>query len=413
MSKPNANLSSLAARRRRDASIGSAAAVVLAGACLSLGASLAGAAVPAAAGAVRGISLDGFQAVSCASATACVAVGATGTSTTSKTFAAGWNGTKWAAEPTLQPSGATTSYLLGVACPTTKSCTAVGEYLKKSGLEYPMAEGWNGSKWALDTVPAVSGSPNTAFLAVACPSATSCLAVGSSGTPRYTPYAFSELWNGSKWVIETTPSPSGAAKSFLTGVSCASTKWCLAVGYYVTATGVQKTLGETWNGTKWSIVATPAPAGASASALDAVSCTAASACTAVADYTSGTKGVAAAESLSGTKWSQQPVPAPSGATGEQLEWVSCTSTKSCVAAGDDTGAKSVDFALTAVWNGSKWVAQQVAGPSGSLGTGLAGVSCTSTKGCSAVGAYAKSATTDATLAEGWNGTKWAVQSTPN
>ncbi|MEA2314573.1 MAG: hypothetical protein QOI03_1265, partial [Solirubrobacteraceae bacterium] len=44
---------------------------------------------------------------------------------------------------------------------------------------------------------------------------------------------------------------------------------------------------------------------------------------------------------------------------------------------------------------------------------LSGVSCTTASACTAVGYYVNSAGTRLTLAERWNGTSWATQTTPN
>src|ERR1700685_1481371 len=44
-----------------------------------------------------------------------------------------------------------------VSCPSTTSCTAVGWYSNSSGVDVPLAEYWNGSTWAMQTVPAPAG----------------------------------------------------------------------------------------------------------------------------------------------------------------------------------------------------------------------------------------------------------------
>ena len=65
------------------------------------------------------------------------------------------------------------------------------------------------------------------------------------------------------------------------------------------------------------------------------------------------------------------------------------------------------------WNGSAWALQTTAVPSGSKNYYLQGVSCPSSSVCTAVGVTFTSAGKYVTLAERWNGTSWAVQSTPN
>jgi hypothetical protein len=41
-----------------------------------------------------------------------------------------------------------------------------------------------------------------------------------------------EHWNGTSWAIVTTPDPTGAVDSNLSGVTCASNTSCKAVGTY-------------------------------------------------------------------------------------------------------------------------------------------------------------------------------------
>jgi hypothetical protein len=53
------------------------------------------------------------------------------------------------------------------------------------------------------------------------------------------------------------------------------------------------------------------------------------------------------------------------------------------------------------------------GPEQTQASYLYGVSCTSATACTAVGYYTNSGGTDVTLAEGWNGTSWAIQVTPS
>lgn len=41
-----------------------------------------------------------------------------------------------------------------------------------------------------------------------------------------------ERWNGTSWAIVTTPDPTGAVDSNLSGVTCVSNTSCKAVGTY-------------------------------------------------------------------------------------------------------------------------------------------------------------------------------------
>ena len=96
--------------------------------------------------------------------------------------------------------------------------------------------------------------------------------------------ALAEGWNGTGWTSETLATPPGATASSLSSVSCPAAGDCIAVGDYTNSSGQTVTLAEQRNGTAWTVEATPNPAGAGASYLSGVSCTTATACTAVGRY---------------------------------------------------------------------------------------------------------------------------------
>jgi hypothetical protein len=77
------------------------------------------------------------------------------------------------------------------------------------------------------------------------------------------------------WAIQPTPNTGGWVRS-LFGVSCTGATACTAVGRLGGAT-----LAKRWNGTAGATQPTPNPTGAMYSALWGLSCTAANACTAV------------------------------------------------------------------------------------------------------------------------------------
>jgi len=149
------------------------------------------------------------------------------------------------------------------------------------------------------------------------------------------------------------------------------------------------TLAERWNGTAWAIERTPNPAGSTASALNGVSCTSATACTAVGDYYTSTNPLPLVERWNGTAWAVQPVPSPSGAKGGDLFGVSCPSASACTAVGfTNINSLGVTATLAQRWNGTAWATQ----PTPSLGAAysgsrLEGVSCPSATWCTATGTY--------------------------
>jgi hypothetical protein len=198
---------------------------------------------------------------------------------------AGATGPSWTIQSTPDPSGATYSTLYGVSCTAATACTAVGYYQNSSDTVVTLAERWNGASWVIQPTPSPAGATYSVLSGVSCTAAKACTAVGYYQNSSHTVVTLAERWNGSSWVIQSTPNHSGATGSYLSGVSCTAAKACTAVGDYVNSSGTADlTLAERWNGSSWAIQPTPNPTGAGISVLSGVSCTAAKACTAVGDY---------------------------------------------------------------------------------------------------------------------------------
>jgi hypothetical protein len=122
---------------------------------------------------------------------------------------------------------------------------------------------------------------------------------------------------------------------------------------------------------------------------------------------SGIAGMAAAIAVSGTvrSWVIQPTRNPGGHQGSLLNAVSCPSARTCIAVGGYAPTSRAIVTLAERWNGTKWAVQHMPRVKD---TALFGVSCSSARACTAVGYGRKG-----TLAERWNGRKWVVQRTPN
>jgi len=328
--------------------------------------------------------------VSCASAIACTAVG-----NTQVTLAEAWNGRTWAIQPTPNPPGATLSSLYNVACTTAIACTAVGFNINVSGPWTTLAEAWDGSAWAIEPTPNPPGGTFNVLSDVSCTSVTACTAVG-----RYslgTMVTLAEAWDGQTWTIQPTPNPPGATNSVLSGVSCTTGTACTGVGASENDSGTTVTLAELWDGTLWTIQPTPNPPGATYSVLGGVSCTSAVACIAVGRYLDiSYTEVTLAEVWNGSTWAVQPTPNPAGAVFSSLSDVSCTSATACTAVGEYVDSSGGAHTLAEAWNGSSWAIQLIPRPPGSS---LSGVSCPSATACMSAGYFVSSWGTDVTLAE--------------
>jgi hypothetical protein len=244
---------------------------------------------------------------------------------------------------------------------------------------------------------------------ISCPSADSCAAVGYVAAGGLKTLA--ETWNGTAWSI--VASPNRRAVSNLAGVSCLSATDCTAVGASLPNKDSKqyRTLIETWNGTAWSLAPSPNPSrGKGYDVLEGVSCASASFCAAVGFHGKSPTTKALIETWNGSAWSVAPTPEQGSKS--SLSGVSCLSASSCTAVGGYSSPGLASGTLVESWNGSTWsvVPSPNAGTAGN--NAFSGVSCLSASFCMAVGRYVATNTFQ-TLAEMWNGSAWSVVTTPS
>jgi hypothetical protein len=301
----------------------------------------------------------------------------------------------WTVQLPPYPAGSINSSLEGVSCATASACIGVGSYyMSASNTNLSLADKWNGSSWVLQTTPNPSGSVLAEFSAISCPATTSCEAVGSYSTNAQSPgTVLAERWNGTAWAIQSTPSLTGGGS--LDGVSCPSASLCIAVGNF----NNDNNLAEEWNGTKWSEQTIPA----GQDLLSSVSCPSTTYCVAV-----GSTFVDKPYALiwDGSTWKSVSIPAPANEL-SGLAAISCFSSSACTATGSGL-ASSGQNVLVERWNGTKWAIQTA--PNRGTESQLAAVSCPSATSCTAIGN--SGGPTGPALAEGWNGSTWTIETTP-
>lgn len=318
----------------------------------------------------------------------------------------------WKIKETPNP-GTSDSYLYDVSCePSTSVCTSVGKSTS-SGVDSPIALRWNGTSWSEQAAAKKSGATHTRLFGVDCPSETRCLAVGNSQSSEGSS-VLSELWNESKWSVQTTPLPSESTSSEFQAIGCNSTANCTAVGSAVIG-GVKKAIAERWTSPTWALSTIPMPEGAKSSQLDGVDCLWSNFCAAVGRYTnSGGSIKSLVVFWNGTEWSLQTATDPEGAAESSFLDVACTPTPNrCTAVGVWKNKAGEQFTLAYRFNGvTTWTLQSTPNPSGNKASALQDVSCATETSCTAVGSWIGSGSTK-TLAEVWNGTSWSIQATPN
>jgi hypothetical protein len=235
---------------------------------------------------------------------------------------------------------------------------------------------------------------------------------------------------GSGTAAASDPNPGG--RNYLYGVSALSSTDAWAAGYFCMAgcggtSPADETLIAHWDGTAWSQVPSPNPSPHIRSRLFSVSADSPADAWAAGYYCAGRCGTPSAETdhtliehWDGTAWSQVPSPNPAGMISQFLS-VSADSPTDAWAAGYSCtvpcAGTAVHQTLIAHWNGTTW--SRVRSPDPGLGNAVAtGVSARTTGDAWTAGTYCTSACgtpseTDHTLIARWNGTTWSTVASPS
>lgn len=370
------------------------------------GASWRRAAIPDPAG-----SPAGLFAVSCASATDCMAVGDYNDILgTPVALAERWDGYKWATEDLPPPSGAVASGLFAVSCPTGGWCTAAGSFMVADGSIRPLIESSAAGTWQLESAVVPPDAVWSGLQGVACEDTMACTAVGYVVSSEGTERALAETFDGTSWVLTAPVEPVNSMSGALAGVSCAASDHCVAVGQYSDARGTHG-LAELWNGVAWARQSLSDPPQSTGSGLAGVSCLSADDCETVGGYAglSTSIGLTAAYRWDGSKWTWGGPLNPAGAETTQLGGVACPSAERCVAVGfyQDGAGVTKPFSETSV--GSRWRARRTGAPSPAITSQLTAVACASVKACFAIGTYSRRTEAATPLVEQLGGRDWQIK----
>jgi len=203
------------------------------------------------------------------------------------------------------------------------------------------------------------------------------------------------------WKLAATPKLAGPA--LLTGVSCTSPTFCVAVGSRFERL-VSHTLVERWDGTSWRVVPTP-DAADRRSGFAGVACVSPSFCAAVGNHFADTGSRGLLEVWDGRAWR---VTAAAGPPEPHVySAVACASAELCVAVG--TTRSAAPRAVVQIWRGSGWTA---AGAPAYRGTSFGGASCVDGPFCTVVGQHSRG-TIVSTATASFSGARWRLEGTPS
>jgi hypothetical protein len=259
-----------------------------------------------------------------------------------------------------------------------------------------------GNPWTPTRAPLPSGAgsqPNVNLDAVACTSASSCLAAGNYTDSSSDQQGVLEVLANGIWTADKAPLPGNAAANpavNITAVSCGSTSTCAAVGHYTDIAGNQQGLLEVLADGAWTPAQAPLPASANPGHpvdLTSVACASPSSCVAVGQENQG--GII--ETLANGSWTSQWAPAPANSGGSPptaVMSVNCPTASFCLAVGyywvvinPSTGAGYNAGVLDTLSAGT-WSPQEAPTPDGNPSlhaTFLRNVACASESACQVTG----------------------------
>jgi hypothetical protein len=302
-----------------------------------------------------------------------------------------------------------------ISCASPTACLAIGDSSGPAGTT-PIAARLHAGTWKPVPVKTPKGAPFTLLHGVSCKSATFCLVVGDAtraGTTGYSPYALT--WNGTTLTPTTAPPvPKGDVMGTVTSVSCVAVKSCVAIGFGGNGTGVPTTTFVwTFNGTRWALTTLPAVGTGTAKQFDGLHCFSLTSCVVIGDSFTVTDPYGTQTPVvggwNGKTFTDLKAPLPSGTRFAEFTGLSCASPHSCAVVGNDDPASggSLSLGFAEVWNGKTWTLTKWAGPKGDIEAQLLGVSCTSAVRCIAVGDHGTN-NVNSPGALAWNGAKWTA-----
>jgi len=307
------------------------------------------------------------------------------------------------ASPSMNVDG---NELLSVSALNDHDAWAVGESSDNfSGDYFPLVEHWNGTAWSLVTVPEPD---NTYLSSVRALSANDVWAVGGSqNQSTFIDQTYVIHWNGSTWMVVSSPNIGGQSNDFnALAKTDMSDIWGVG-SYFSTVTSSQQTLTEHWNGSSWSVFASPDVNGVNNELLGA-GAERSSDVWAVGDSGDPINVVAQTliEHWNGAAWSI--VSSPTVGSYSILRTVA-PNTRTDDWAFGETFSSSILVPLAEHWNGSSWSIVSTPTVSGVDTALFASFALSSTD----VWAVGNSYGNDRTFTINWNGSTWTQVPSPN
>jgi hypothetical protein len=332
-------------------------------------------------------------------------------------------GSIWKVETTVNPeAGAVTdSTFASVSASGPADAWAVGTFSNHRALDEPLVEHWDGTAWSRLIVPQPAGQQAT-LSGVADLGSDDAWAVGTrfGGGVGATPAGLTliEHWDGTTWSIVPSPNPAEGTPGdddVLDAIAGTGPTDLWAVGSdVIEEDNTIQLLFEHWNGTTWTAVASPTPAGSFQFASSITAVAADDVWVVGSDKTDGSATLAA--HWNGTTWSIVPTPDLTGHGDPQndLTGVSAAGANDVWASGfaDNVDEKNLAVPYVLHWTGKHWTLTKV--PTlGAEGSRLNAVGVLSAADAWVVGQTQRDDGSILSLTEQYNGSDWTISDSPD
>ena len=259
--------------------------------------------------------------------------------------------------------------------------------------------------WSVVTVPQTGN--NTILTGASARTSTDAWAVGEQfgAAGQAPPPPVSYHWNGTAWSLVATPALGVSSSLLSVSASTATDAW--AVGMSVLGRHDDGTLMEHWNGTAWSVNSSLVVTGYTAELTGVVDLSPTNA------WAVGEANGSLLEHWNGSTWSEATIPDPDFTPGTD-DSISASSASDIWVVGSTLNTATDEFVPEALhFNGTAW--SVVPMPQAGTNTSTIGaVTAISAANAWAVGEDigATSAVGGSTLIEHWNGSSWSIVPSP-
>lgn len=193
-------------------------------------------------------------------------------------------------------------------------------------------------------------------------------------------------------------------------VSCVSATFCAASGIYYDSSFNSQIYASTWNGVRWNQVEIAASLNTGGSGdTNAISCASPTLCVITGYYKDALTGFHPYAAVwNGSTWQSQEIAGSLNSNGDGDAYhASCAGTNFCAVVGEFNDLASVRHAYVSTWNGTKWSDHALTTGLSPTGTSYASsLTCVSATYCLAGGQYSDASSYSQGFVSVWNGTSW-------